>query len=35
MGLGVGVERTQHMDELPGGPQLALKELGYRASPAA
>jgi 1-deoxyxylulose-5-phosphate synthase len=31
----VGVERVEHIDELLGGTQLALNELGYRAAPAA
>lgn len=30
----VGVERVEHIDELLGGTQLALDELGYRAAPA-
>lgn len=31
----VGVESVEHIDELLGGTQLALNELGYRAAPAA
>jgi len=31
----VGVESTEQIDELLGGTQLALKELGYRAAPTA
>jgi predicted aldo/keto reductase-like oxidoreductase len=31
----VGAESVEHIDELLGGTQLALNELGYRAAPAA
>jgi aryl-alcohol dehydrogenase-like predicted oxidoreductase len=31
----VGVESVEHIDELLGGTQLALNELGYRAAPSA
>lgn len=31
----VGVERVEHVEELLGGTQVALNELGYRAAPAA
>jgi hypothetical protein len=31
----VGVESVEQIDELLGGTQLALNELGYRAAPAA
>jgi hypothetical protein len=31
----VGVERSEHIDELLQGTQLALNELGYRASSVA